>query len=218
MNSIYSCVYDLSRSIQKSQFNSRASTIIVGAVSYSDNVSSIWEGIRQHYVKRGIALDFILFTSYERQLEYLMSGNIDIAWNGPIAHARLQRLVEDSISLGMRDVDRDFASCILCTKQSGIRNIRDIESKRLATGSYDSPQAYILPMHHMISSGIDLSSIDVVRFDKDIGNQHIAHCRILDCIGGTSPPIPRMSAIFLKCLFFSSLQGSMETLLSGKWT
>lgn len=183
LNSIYSCLHDLSRSIQKSQFNSRASTIVVGAVSYSDNVSSIWEGIRQHYVKRGIALDFILFTSYERQLEYLMSGHIDIAWNGPIAHARLQRLAKDTISLGMRDVDRDFASCILCTKQSGIRNIRDIENKRLATGSYDSPQAFILPMHHITSSGINLSRIDVVRFDKDIGNQHFANCRISDCIG-----------------------------------
>lgn len=171
LNSIYSCARDLSRSIHTSPFNSRTSTIIIGAVSYSDNVSSIWEGIRQHYVKRGIALDFILFTSYERQLEYLMSGHIDIAWNGPIAHARLQRLVKNTISLGMRDVDRDFAACILCTKKSGIKNIRDIESKRLATGSFDSPQAYILPMHHLISSNINLSSLDVVRYDKDIGNQ-----------------------------------------------
>ena len=174
LNSICSCARDLSRSIHTSPFNSRTSTIIIGAVSYSDNVSSIWEGIRQHYVKRGIALDFILFTSYERQIEYLMSGHIDIAWNGPIAHARLQRLVKNTVSLGMRDVDRDFAACILCTKKSGIKNIRDIVSKRLATGSFDSPQAYILPMHHLISSNINLSSLDVVRYDKDIGNQHFS--------------------------------------------
>jgi phosphonate transport system substrate-binding protein len=172
LNSIYNCKRDLNKSIQTSPFNSRTSTIIIGAVSYSDNVSSIWEGIRQHYAKRGISLDFILFTSYERQLEYLLSGDIDIAWNGPKAHARLQRLAKGTISLGMRDVDRDFAACVLCTKKSGIKNIQDIESKRLATGSYDSPQAYLLPMHHLIGSNINLSKIDVVRFDKDIGSQH----------------------------------------------
>jgi phosphonate transport system substrate-binding protein len=180
LNSFYSCKRDLSKSIQTSPFNTRTSTIIVGAVSYSDNVSSIWEGIRQHYVKRGIALDFILFTSYERQLEYLMSGDIDIAWNGPIAHARLQRLAKGAVSLGMRDVDRDFAACILCTKKSGIKNILDIESKRLATGSYDSPQAYVLPMHHLIGSDINLSKIDVVRFDRDIGNQYFTQYGISD--------------------------------------
>ena len=147
----------------------RESTVIIGAVSYCDSVSSIWEGMRQYFDRSGVKLDFILFTSYERQLEYLLAGHIDIAWNGPVAHARLQRLVKDPISLGMRDVDRDFVSYILSTKDSEVRNVKDIENRRLATGTYDSPQAYILPMHYLTAQNVDLSTLDVIRFDKDIG-------------------------------------------------
>jgi phosphonate transport system substrate-binding protein len=147
----------------------RKSTIVVGAVSYCDSVSSIWEGMKLSFSRRGVELDFILFTTYERQLEYLLSGHIDIAWNGPVAHARLQKLAGNSVSLGMRDVDRDFASCIISTKKSGIKCLKDMENKRLATGSYDSPQAYILPMQHLIHGNVDLSTVEVLRFDKDIG-------------------------------------------------
>ena len=147
----------------------KKSTIIVGAVAYGDNVSSIWEGMRKYYARSGVPLDFMLFTSYERQLEYLLAGHIDIAWNGPVAHARLKRLQKDIISLGMRDSDRDFVSYILATKQSGIRSMKDIENKKLCTGSYDSPQAYLLPMHYLASQNVDLSKIDVIRYDKDIG-------------------------------------------------
>ena len=150
-------------------WKSRKSTIIVGAVSYCDSVSSIWEGMKQAFLRRGVELDFILFTTYERQLEYLLSGHIDIAWNGPVAHARLQKLVGYSVPLGMRDVDRDFVSCILSTRKSRIKCIKDIENKRIATGSFDSPQAYILPMYHLINRKVDLSTIEVLRFDKDIG-------------------------------------------------
>ena len=160
------CYFSLRRF---SKWRSRKATIIVGAVSYCDSVSSIWEGMKRSFLRRGVDMDFILFTTYERQLEYLLSGHIDVAWNGPVAHARLQKLVGYSVPLGMRDVDRDFASCILSTKKSGVKNIKDVENKRLATGSFDSPQAYILPMQYLIQRNVDLSSVEVHRFDKDIG-------------------------------------------------
>lgn len=158
-----------SRTIANAIWTCREQTIIVGAVSYCDSVSSIWEGMRQYFLRNGINLDFVLFTSYERQLECLLSGQIDIAWNGPVAHARLQRIVSASVSLGMRDVDRDFVSYILPTKGSGIECVKDLENKRLSAGSFDSPQAYILPMHLLETEKVDLSTIEVTRFDKDIG-------------------------------------------------
>jgi phosphonate transport system substrate-binding protein len=148
--------------------NTRNDVVLIGAVAYSDSITSIWEGMKKYFVRSDVNMDFVLFTSYERQLEALLSGHIDIAWNGPIAHARLQKIVDNSISLGMRDVDRDFKSYILSTKESKVRNLKDIEGKRLATGSLDSPQAYILPMHYL-KKEIDLSTIDVIRFDKDVG-------------------------------------------------
>jgi hypothetical protein len=45
------------------------------------------------------------------QVEALLNGHIDIAWNGPLAHVRVQRRTGGKyISLGMRDCDRGFQS------------------------------------------------------------------------------------------------------------
>jgi phosphonate transport system substrate-binding protein len=166
-----------------STWKNRNSTVLVGAVAYSDSTTSIWEGMKKYFVLSGVDLDFVLFTSYERQLEALLSGHIDIAWNGPIAHVRLQKIVDDSISLGMRDVDRDFQSYIVSTKEAKVKNLKDIEHKRLATGSLDSPQAFILPMHYL--KEIDLSTIDVICFDKDVGKHGdtaVGEMDVIECL------------------------------------
>ena len=149
----------------------KKSTLVLGCVSYCDAVSSIWEGMRKYFHKKKVPFDFVLFTSYERQLESLLNGHIDIAWNGPLAHARLQRLIPGTISLGMRDVDRDFVSYLVTTKASNIKHWTDLRNKRLATGTYDSPQAYVVPMHHLLStlSPSLVSTIDVTRYDFDMG-------------------------------------------------
>lgn len=152
-------------------FTNRQSTTVLGAVAYCDGISSIWEGMKKYFHRQSLNFDFVLFTSYERQLESLLNGNIDVAWNGPLAHVRLQRVVPDMVSLGMRDVDRDFVSYIISTKESGIHCIKDLGGKRLATGAHDSPQAYVVPMHHLRCSvpNETIQTIDVTRYDKDLG-------------------------------------------------
>ena len=127
--------------------------------------------MRKYFHKKSVPFDFALFTSYERQLESLLNGHIDVAWNGPLAHVRLQRLVPGTISLGMRDVDRDFVSYLVTTKESNINTWSDLRNKRLATGTYDSPQAYVVPMHHLLStlSPSLVSTIDVTRYDFNTG-------------------------------------------------
>jgi ABC-type phosphate/phosphonate transport system substrate-binding protein len=80
----------------------------------SDSITSIWEGMRKYMTSVGCPFDFVLFTSYDRQIEALMNGQIDIAWNGPVAHVRTQmRSNNTSISLGMRDVDCGFKTNII---------------------------------------------------------------------------------------------------------
>lgn len=55
-------------------------TILLGAVAYDPKVVTIWEGIREHFSEQGVPLDFALFSNYERQVESLLQGHIDIAW------------------------------------------------------------------------------------------------------------------------------------------
>jgi ABC-type phosphate/phosphonate transport system substrate-binding protein len=127
--------------------------------------------MKKYFHRQSLKFDFVLFTSYERQLESLLNGDIDVAWNGPLAHVRLRRVARDVVSLGMRDVDRDFVSYIVSTKASGIHTISDLRGKRLATGAHDSPQAYVVPMHHVLSTipANEVRTIDVTRYDKDLG-------------------------------------------------
>lgn len=145
-------------------------TILLGAVAYDPKVVPIWEGIREYFVSEGVPLDFALYSNYERQVEELLAGHIDIAWNTPLAHVRIrQRTSGKSLSLGMRDSDRDFHAKVVVRSGAGIRKLKDLEGKTLAVGSRDSTQARILPLHFLQQEGVDLSRINILPFDTDLG-------------------------------------------------
>ena len=145
-------------------------TILLGAVAYDPKVVTIWEGIRDYFNESGTPFDFALFSNYERQVESLLAGHVDIAWNTPLAHVRVkQRTSGASLSLGMRDSDRDFHAKILVRKDAGIASLQDLHGKRLAVGSRDSTQARILPLHFLRQDGVDLDRVHVIPFDTDLG-------------------------------------------------
>lgn len=129
--------------------------------------------MRGSLLSRGVDLDYVTFTNYERQVNALLHGHIDIAWNGPLAHVRLQRRAGwgRTVSLGMRDVDRDFQSYIVTSKANAksFTSVKNLENNQVFAGTHDSPQAYILPLHFLKQSGVNLGTIDLVRFDKDEG-------------------------------------------------
>jgi phosphonate transport system substrate-binding protein len=144
--------------------------ILLGAVAYDPKVVTIWEGIRNYFRDEGAPLDFALFSNYERQVEELLAGHIDVAWNTPLAHVRVkQRTDGRSLSLGMRDSDRDFHAKVVVRRAAGIQTLADLQGKRLAVGSRDSTQARILPLYFLQQEGVDLSRITIVPFDSDLG-------------------------------------------------
>jgi len=142
--------------------------LLVGAVAYDPKAVSIWEGMREHFNAQGVPMDFTLFSNYERQVEELLSGHLDVAWNTPLAHARVRRRTKGtSISLGMRDADRDFRAKVLVRRGAGIASLRDLAGRTLAVGSRDSTQARILPLHFLEKEG--LASLRLLAFDTDVG-------------------------------------------------
>ncbi len=144
--------------------------IMLGAVAYDPKVVTIWEGIRQYFRDSGVGFDFVLFGNYERQVDALLRGHIDIAWNTPLAHVRVKQRTDGlSRSLGMRDSDRDFHSKLVVRKDSGIRTPADLHGKTLAVGSRDSTQARILPLHFLSTQGVDLKQVKLLAFDTDMG-------------------------------------------------
>jgi phosphonate transport system substrate-binding protein len=145
-------------------------TILLGAVAYDAKVVPIWEGIRAHFRAVGVPMDFCLYSNYERQVESLLAGHVDVAWNTPLAHARVKRRTGGaSLSLGMRDSDRDFSSKVVVRRDAAIRALPDLAGKTLAVGSRDSTQARILPLHFLREAGVDLSRVRLLPFDTDLG-------------------------------------------------
>jgi len=142
--------------------------ILLGAVAYDPKVVTIWEGLRAYFHGAGGPLDFALFFNYERQVDELLAGHIDIAWNTPLAHVRVKERI-DSLSLGMRDSDRDFHAKVVVRRDAGIEKLADLHGKRLAVGSRDSTQARILPLYFLREEGVDLARVQIVPFDSDLG-------------------------------------------------
>jgi phosphonate transport system substrate-binding protein len=146
------------------------STILLGAVAYDPRVVPIWEGIREHFAEHSVPMDFALFSNYERQVEALLAGHIDIAWDTPLAHVRVQRRTDGcSLSLGMRDSDRDFHAKIVVRRDAGIGSLTDLPDKTLAVGSRDSTQACMLPLYFLRHAGVDLARVRLLPFDTDVG-------------------------------------------------
>jgi phosphonate transport system substrate-binding protein len=143
---------------------------LLGAVAYDPKVVNIWEGIREHFRGEGVPLDFALFSNYERQVASLLAGHVDIAWDTPLAHVRAQRASGGrTLSLGMRDTDRDFRCKVVVRRDAGIRALSDLRGKVLAVGSRDSTQARILPLHFLAAEGVSASDVTLLPFDTDLG-------------------------------------------------
>jgi phosphonate transport system substrate-binding protein len=142
-------------------------TILVGAVAYHPRIVTIWEGFREWFAASDAPTDYLLYSNYERLVDALLDGAVDIAWNTNTAYvAAEERIGGDAQVLGMRDVDADFRTVIVAPRGSG-----PFGGGRLALGSRDSGHAAILPLHYLAREGVDVDvdGLELVRFDTDVG-------------------------------------------------
>ena len=145
-------------------------TIMLGAVAYDPKVIPIWDIIRDNFNENGVRLDYILFSNYESQIEYLLSGKIDVAWNTNVAWVRSNELSGGKTkALVMRDTDIDFQSVFITKADSGIKSIQDLQEKKFALGSGDSAQAAILPLKYIQDELGIKNDVEIVRFNSDMG-------------------------------------------------
>jgi ABC-type phosphate/phosphonate transport system substrate-binding protein len=146
------------------------SELIVGAVAYTANVVPIWEGMRDYFRDSSAPMDYVLYSNYERQVDALLAGHIDIAWNTNVAWVRtLRRTDGQARALAMRDTDLTFTTLMIARAGSGLSGLESLKGRRVALGSRDSGQARILPVYYLASAGIDESDIELVLFDSDVG-------------------------------------------------
>lgn len=147
---------------------------VLGAVAYAPKVVTIWEGFRDWLATKEFAFDYVLYSNYERQVEDLLAGRIDSAWNSPLAWVRARRLAASAGRVAsapvMRDSDQDLTSVVLVRTDAGIDSVDGLAGRRVAVGAIDSPQSRLIPLGHLAASGLAPGeAFDVVRFDVMVG-------------------------------------------------
>jgi ABC-type phosphate/phosphonate transport system substrate-binding protein len=147
--------------------------VLLGAVAYDPKVVTIWSGFRSWLLRHGLPFDFVLYAHYERQAEDLVRGRIDVAWHSPLAWLRSGRLARaagvEIRPLVMRDTDRDLTSVVV-VRTDGPAGVTDLKGRTVAVGAVDSPQATLLPLHHLREQGLQPGTdFEVARHDTGVG-------------------------------------------------
>ncbi|PRX91725.1 phosphate/phosphite/phosphonate ABC transporter substrate-binding protein [Allonocardiopsis opalescens] len=144
--------------------------LLMGAVAYDPKVVTIWEGFRRRLNATGVPFDYLLYSTYERQVEDLVAERIHAAWNSPLAWIRAERLAAAAgrtvTAELMRDTDRDLTSVVLVRADSPARTPADLAGATVAVGAVDSPQATLIPLAHLAEAGVE---VKVRRFDVGVG-------------------------------------------------
>jgi ABC-type phosphate/phosphonate transport system substrate-binding protein len=144
--------------------------LVLGAVAYDTKVVAIWEGFRTYFKTNELPFDFVLYSNYERQVEAHLRGEIDVAWNSPLAWVETRRAAgagrRQVEAVAMRNTDRDLTSVVIVRADGPVRELVDLRGRQIAVGAADSPQATLIPLLALAEAGVEC---DVVRHDVLLG-------------------------------------------------
>lgn len=157
--------------------------LVIGAVAYSANVVPIWEGIREYFRDGPAPMDFVLYSNYERQVDALLAGHLDIAWNTNVAWVRTTRKTDGAArALAMRDTDTTYRTVFVARSGSGFDGLGDAAGRSVVLGSKDSGQARILPLHYLAEAGVSVDDMTLQVIDSDVGKHGDTGRSELDCL------------------------------------
>jgi ABC-type phosphate/phosphonate transport system substrate-binding protein len=145
--------------------------LVLGAVAYDAKVVPIWEGFKAYFAARGLAFDFVLYSNYERQVAAHLRGELDVAWNSPLAWLHAARAAPGRArAIAMRDTDRDLTSVVLARADGPVKTVADLRGKRVGVGAADSPQATLIPLVALADGGLAPGrDVSIVRHDLLVG-------------------------------------------------
>jgi ABC-type phosphate/phosphonate transport system substrate-binding protein len=163
--------------------------LVLGAVAYDAKVVPIWDGFKAYFDAHGLPFDFVLFHNYERQVAAHLAGQIDVAWNSPLAWVHTHRAAPDRAkAIAMRDTDRDLTSVVLVRADGPVKAVADLRGKRVGVGALDSPQATLIPLLAIADAGLSPGKdFEVVRHDVLVGKHG-------DHIGGERDAVAALMA------------------------
>lgn len=156
--------------------SSAAKPLRIAAVAYDPKVVTIWEGFKDYFAKRGVDIDYVLYSTYDAQVDANLSGAADVAWNSPLAWVKSQIATRGTCrAIAMRDSDRDLTTKIIVRATSNISSLAELKGKTLAVGASDSPQATLIPLGMVAEAGVDPRSDCRVLYHNVMVGKHGDH-------------------------------------------
>ncbi len=144
----------------------RPRVVRIGAVAYAPSAVTIFEDIRRYFDRRGMPVDYVLYSHYGALVEALRKRDVDIAWNTPLAHAEYHRKAGNaSQTLVMRDVDCNVRSVLVARTDAPIRTPDDLAGKTLVLGSRQAAEATVLPIHFLRHQGVNFDRLEIHSLD-----------------------------------------------------
>jgi ABC-type phosphate/phosphonate transport system substrate-binding protein len=141
----------------------------IGAVAYSPAVVTVFNDLRRYLNGHDFPSDYVLYSNYDALVAALDRGEIDIAWNTPLAHAQYHvRSGGKSRTLAMRDVDRNVRSVLVARADSAVNSLKDLAGKKLILGSLDAAEATVLPFYYLKKEKVAFDEVSIVSLDKEI--------------------------------------------------
>jgi ABC-type phosphate/phosphonate transport system substrate-binding protein len=154
------------------QASNQSQAIRIGAVAYSPGTVTVFQGLTRYLNTNGLQSDYVLYSSYDALVMALDRGDVDIAWNTPLAHAKFHvRNQCKSQTLVMRDVDCNVRSTLVVRADSEIRSLADLTAKRLVLGSTQAAEATVLPLYYLRKEGVDFSRVEIVSLDAEVDSK-----------------------------------------------
>ena len=119
----------------------------------------VFQGLEKLFRRRGIEMDWVLYSDYDVMVDAFVAGDIDLAWNGPLGYVKIKRLLDEPCQvIAMRDVDIGFTTHFIARTGSGIETVEDLKGRRFAFGRRASEQAGLVPYYLLKQAGINPGS------------------------------------------------------------
>ena len=116
----------------------------------------VFQGLETLFRRRGIEMDWVLYSDYDAMVEAFVAGDIDLAWNGPLGYVKIRLLLDEPCQvIAMRDVDIGFTTHFIARPGSGIETVEDLKGGRFAFGRRGSEQAGLVPYYLLKQAGIN---------------------------------------------------------------
>jgi phosphonate transport system substrate-binding protein len=149
----------------------RRETLRLGGTASQSHIDA-FEALVPIFRRRGIEMDWVLYSDYDPMVAAFVAGEIDMAWNGPLSYVKIRRLIDEPCRvIAMRDVDVDYVTHFITRGDSGINAVSDLRERRFAFGGRGSVQAGLLPHNFLgeagIAPGSDLAGFSF--YDERVG-------------------------------------------------